>query len=172
LKAKKLQVDGSPGLSNTPEQKRWQPILLSNIPRGDYSLREPDSDLPAREAAMRTSAAPTFFPLHGGYADGAVFANNPSLVGVAKIKAHYPHFKMADMRVLSLGTGGFPYSIDMHGNENADWGLRQWAPHLVDMLFDASAVNVDMTLRLLMGDENYHRLDPPLPWKIDLDDVS
>lgn len=132
-----------PEVCETPgRQQRWQPVLLSNIARGDFSKGEPDIDLPAREAAMRTSAAPTFFPLHGGYADGAIFANNPSLVGVAKMKAHYPHLKMAEMRVLSIGTGGFPYSIDLHGNNDADWGLRQWAPHLVDMLFDASAVNV------------------------------
>ena len=102
---------------------------------------------------------------------GAVFANNPSLVGVTKVKSHYPLLKIADVRVLSLGTGDFPASIDLQGDDNADWGIRQWAPHLLDMLIDASSVNVDMNLRLLMN-ANYHRLDPVLPWRINLDNTD
>jgi len=38
-------------------------------------------------------------------------------------------------------------------------------------LIDASSVNVDMNLRLLMN-ANYHRLDPLLPWKINLDNTD
>lgn len=100
-----------------------------------------------------------------------MFANNPSLVGVTKVKSHYPLLKTADVRVLSLGTGDFPASIDLQGDDNADWGIRQWAPHLLDMLIDASSVNVDMNLRLLMN-ANYHRLDPLLSWKINLDNTD
>ena len=54
---------------------------------------------------------------------------------------------------------------------HADWGIRQWAPHLLDMLIDASSVNVDMNLRLLLN-SNYHRLDPLLPWRINVDNTD
>jgi len=39
------------------------------------------------------------------------------------------------------------------------------------MLIDASSVNVDMNLRLLLN-SNYHRLDPLLPWRINLDNTD
>ena len=39
------------------------------------------------------------------------------------------------------------------------------------MLIDASSVNVDMNLRLLLN-ANYHRLDPLLPWRINLDNTD
>ena len=120
---------------------------------------------------LKASAAPTLFPLHEGFTDGAVFANNPSLVGVTKVKSHFPRIKSADIRVLSLGTGDFPASVDLQGDDDADWGIRQWAPHLLDMLIDASSVNVDMNLRLLLN-RNYHRLDPLLPWRINVDNTD
>jgi patatin-like phospholipase/acyl hydrolase len=138
---------------------RWQPAVFSNIPQTVSGTEAPDTEMPVIQAALRTSAAPTLFPLHEGYTDGgpsarslvcvekvgrgrgdvsgacagAVFANNPSLVGVTKVKSHFPTLKSADVRVLSLGTGDFPTSIDLQGDENASWGIRQWAPHLLDM---------------------------------------
>ena len=100
-----------------------------------------------------------------------MFANNPSLVAVAKVKAHFPSVDLGRIRVLSLGSGSFPYNADLHGDEDADWGLRQWAPHLLDLLVDASSVTVDMNLRLLLN-EGYHRVDPPLPWRISIEDTA
>ena len=150
---------------------RWQPAVFSNIPQTVRGSDRPNLDMSVIRAALRTSAAPTLFPLHEGFTDGAVFANNPSLVGVTKVKSHFPRIKSADIRVLSLGTGDFPASVDLQGDDDADWGIRQWAPHLLDMLIDASSVNVDMNLRLLLN-RNYHRLDPLLPWRINVDNTD
>lgn len=48
---------------------------------------------------MRSAAAPTYFPVYQGYCDGAVTANNPSLVAVSMALAHYPGLRRENIRV-------------------------------------------------------------------------
>ena len=45
-----------------------------------------------------------YFPTHGGYADGGVFANNPSLCAMTKVLSHLPGLSHKDVSVLSVGT--------------------------------------------------------------------
>jgi patatin-like phospholipase/acyl hydrolase len=52
---------------------------------------------------MRTSAAPTYFPVFRGYTDGGLVANNPSILAISKAMAHYPNVNMKNVAVLSLG---------------------------------------------------------------------
>lgn len=85
----------------------WRPAVFSNMPRSG-GLIEPDSDLLVWDAAMRTSAAPTFFPVFKGYTDGGIVANNPSIIAVSKAMAHYPFITTRNVAVLSLGAGSFP----------------------------------------------------------------
>ena len=72
-------------IPGAPSPSRWQPAVFSNIPQTVKGSGRADIRMPVTQAALRTSAAPTLFPLHDGYTDGAVFANNPSLVGVTKV---------------------------------------------------------------------------------------
>ena len=147
----------------------WQPCLFSNIPRYSGTV-EPDSALCA-DVACRTSAAPTYFPAAEGiYVDGAIFANNPALTAMAKAKSHYRHVRTSRVAMLSIGSGSYDYFIPKEEG-TMDWGLRQWAPYLRNILLDSSAISLDTNMSLLMG-EQYHRVNPPLRSDMDLDDVE
>jgi len=146
--------------SKSQETRRWVPRFFHNLP-GSTSNDELVVDV-----ALRTSAAPTYFPVYQGYVDGGVFANNPSLCAVtAAISAGVA---LTDIAVLSLSTGRDGLFIAEEQCGKGNWGLTQWAPHLADMLLDAGLEVTDFQCQALMG-PRYHRIDPALPREIALD---
>lgn len=55
----------------------------------------------------------------------------------------------------------------------ADWGIRQWAPYLLDLLLSGDSVTTEMVMHYMMAHSNlYHRFDLKLPRAIALDDVT
>jgi patatin-like phospholipase/acyl hydrolase len=44
-------------------------------------------DIYAYEAAMRTSAAPVFFPIYQGFCDGGIISKDPGMMAVSKVSA-------------------------------------------------------------------------------------
>jgi len=97
---------------------------------------ERDYHIPAYQAAMATSAAPTYFApytsdyedLNGtkkGFAnkvDGGVMANNPTLVALLEALKAFK-VEMSDLEILSLGTG---YKKFTDGGSREKWGLHYW----------------------------------------------
>ena len=158
----------------------WRPAVFSNIPKLDGKL-EPDLDLHAWDAAMRTSAAPTYFPSHKGYVDGAMFANNPSMLAVSKACAHFPKVTPENTVVLSVGVGNFPISIETPEDQDLDWGIKDWVPYIFDLLLDGDSLASELLLRYMLispsknqnnPENRYHRIDATLPRYMELDDVS
>nr|CAG4717988.1 unnamed protein product [Naegleria fowleri] len=82
-------------------------------PQGELTQRQLPSDYYLRDIALATSAAPTFFPIRTiesitdpsdkhDYIDGAVTANNPTMLAYLKAKKLYPG---DNIYVISLGCG-------------------------------------------------------------------
>lgn len=95
-----------------------------------------DFHIPAYQAALATSAAPTFFsPFEAKYTDlngvdktfknkvdGGVFANNPSLLVIIEAQEAFKQ-ELSNLKVLSLGTG---YQKFSDGEKRKKWGLHYW----------------------------------------------
>jgi hypothetical protein len=141
--------------------RRW-------IPRFFHNLHDsPCNNELVVDVALRTSAAPTYFPIYQGYVDGGVFANNPSLCAVTTAIA--AGIKLEDICVLSLSSGRDGLFVPQTKYGDGDWGLAQWAPQLSDMLLDAGIEVTDFQCAQLLG-AHYHRVDPPLPGPVALDE--
>jgi uncharacterized protein len=63
-----------------------------------------DQSWPAWEVCRAATAAETFFQPWKGFADGGIYANNPSMVALAAA-ARVLGNKMEDIEILSIGTG-------------------------------------------------------------------
>jgi len=147
-------------LDNDANPRMWKPKFFHN-----YDSPGNDREVSALDAALRTSAAPTYFPSYQGYIDGGVVANNPSTCALARaIKAGQ---KLEDIELLALGTGVSPGFI--HGDH--DWGRTQWLAPLLKILFEGMPGVADYQCEQLLG-ERYRRLDALLPHAIDLDAVT
>lgn len=80
-----------------------------------------DGRLSLIDAAMATSAAPTYFRPHrcadldAYFADGGLVANNPSYVALHEVlrdmKTDFPDAKVRDVKIFNVGTLGEEYSI-------------------------------------------------------------
>ncbi|HWQ12663.1 MAG TPA: patatin-like phospholipase family protein [Roseiflexaceae bacterium] len=143
--------------------RSWKPKFFHNYPG-------PDSDGQERivDVAMRTSAAPTYFPAADGYIDGGVVVNNPAMSALAQaINDQTGGRSLADLRLFSLGTGYNPTFI---AGRNLDWGFGQWARPLIGLMIDGVMGVADYQCRQLLGERQYHRLDCMLPTVIALDE--
>jgi len=154
--------------------ERRSPVFF----RSALAKRSGDHDFLARDVALATSAAPTYFPPvrlpavppQPAYAlvDGGVFANNPGMC--AFVDDTTVNGDSERTLMVSLGTGvltrRFAYE-DAKG-----WGLLEWAPRVLDVVFDGVSDTVNYQLETLLGDR-YHRLQAVLDKASDsMDDAS
>ncbi|MEJ2265588.1 MAG: hypothetical protein P8X95_19265 [Anaerolineales bacterium] len=144
--------------------RTWKPKFFHNYPGEDSDAAEKVVDV-----ALRTSAAPTYFPIYQGYIDGGVFATNPSVCALTQ--ALHPETGgqgLEDLVILSIGTGTNPMYLT---ETDADWGLAQWAPHMVSLMLEGGSGMADYQCRQILG-ERYFRINPVLPVPIGLDGVN
>jgi len=159
------------------------PIFFTNNPKAEetenFDSRKVCSGFKMFEAAMATSAAPTFFPPYqletghrtdeGYYAlvDGGIFANNPSSLAMMEAMISYKRktdeeLHRKDTLVVSLGTGSLTKKYKYREVKN--WGQIKWALPLLNVVFDGQSESVAYQLAHLMvtkGDQennrNYYR---------------
>lgn len=116
-----------------------------------------------RRLALMTSAAPTYFPCirddsdDSWFVDGAMAANNPSLIGYTKALKQWPG---EEIRILSVGTGYKKLSIN--GEYASQWGAFRWlASSIVDITIAAPAQLTHSLCKDLLP-KGYLRINSPL----------
>ena len=131
-------------------------------------------EIPIWQAALATSAAPTFFPaVRVNFAssgakdlvDGGIWCNNPSfLVATHMVKK----FKapLQNMRILSLGTGESPADF-----LSKSGGEISMAGPIIDVLMRSNSTGTHMIMSSLFG-QKYKRINPFLENSIGLNSTS
>ncbi len=149
------------GVQDGQAARTWKPKFFHNFPGSDSDAAEKVLDV-----ALRTSAAPTYFPIYQGYVDGGVVANDPALCGLAQALHPATGGQQLDgVTLLSLGTGLSPHFLP---EMDASWGLVQWAPHLITMMMEGSAGVTEYECQQILG-ERYMRLNARLASSISMD---
>ncbi len=195
-------------LGNLPIQKALKEVFLTSY---DTELRMPVfftsnhkkerlgenyhkicTDLTMKQAAMATSAAPTFFPpykvetvhppdnQHYSLVDGGVFANNPASLAIMEAiidaKKRGETIQLNEILLVSIGTGSLTrkYSYD----QTKTWGKLQWMIPALDIVFDGASESVSCQLEQLLptvgnSPKHYYRFQELLNGvHDDMDDAS
>lgn len=123
------------------------------------------------DALLASSAAPGFFPAHvtGGRAflDGGLAANDPSLCALAAALAEGA--PLPEIRLVSVNAGAPPVPGDPDALR--EWGLLEWAPHILQTVFDAQIQTTGRLVGELLPPEHVVRVSLPI-LGIGLDEAS
>jgi patatin-like phospholipase/acyl hydrolase len=142
----------------------WKMKFFHNYPGPDS-----DGDQLVVDVGVRTSVAPAYFPVYQGYIDGGVAASNPAMCALAQALDRVAgRQNICDVNLLSMGTG---YNRHYLPVQNADWGLVQWAPHLINIMLEGDQDLVDFQCRQVLDDQ-YFRVNPLLPREIGLGSIK
>ncbi|HXR78764.1 MAG TPA: patatin-like phospholipase family protein [Bryobacteraceae bacterium] len=162
---------------NNSKTGNWAPITISNFPDDPGAATYPI------DAALSTSAAPTYFPPYqhptfGYCADGGVYANNPGCMAIAA--ALNSGVALSDIVMLSLGTGMNPENVQITPPAT-DYGPLMWmlpiaygstpASPILSILMDGVASADAFICQQLLGSK-FQRLQVPLTSAVPLDDYQ
>lgn len=144
--------------------RTWKPKIFHNFPGNDS-----DGEALVVDVAMRSSAAPTFFPTYQGFCDGGVAANNPAMIGLAQaLDPRTAKMQVDEIKVLSLGCGQVERYIK---GTNLDWGVAQWGPKLLYMMLEGTVEIANFQCKVILK-ERFHRVSPPLKGVFPLDNFD
>ncbi len=165
------------------EPVNFRPTVFNSCFQRDQKLKMVD-------VALRSSAGPSYLPIHQMHTDGGVGMNHPAMSAVAfainKNKANMIDtdarrtdtamkglgYDMQDLHVLSLGTGtsNSSYLKDLDVADG-DKGSLFWATRIADILTESNMQVSEYYVRQVLDKDQYMRIqfnfnDPKAPSEI------
>jgi len=152
------------------------PVLFDSAADDNQVFFDQIRDASLVDAAMATSAAPTYFPPHRvesrrplSLVDGGVFANNPVALAYAFTRPR----DVEDEVVVSIGTGSMTQSYPYE--EIRNWGAIRWAIPLLSTMMDGQSEAAALVMKRVLPAGRLFRWQALLSEESvpqDLDDVS
>lgn len=158
--------------------------------KSDYFQRNTErANEKLKDIAMATSAAPTYFKAKTGLKhshnliDGGICANNPSLSALVDSLGFQennslnttPPSGMEDVIIVSIGTGEIgemPYdSSKLVNGGKINWIRNNSTTPIIDVLMESQSQLAHFQAKFLLK-ERYLRINPKLPFKMELDDIK
>lgn len=148
--------------------------LISGMPRmfkfphkeGNFFM---DRDIKMVDVALATSAAPTYLPIHEHrnilYADGGLWANNPSLCGLLEALKFFvgPQKQFETFKILSIS--GVTQPSGWASTSKRRRSFRHWGNKLFQASMDGQAYFNDFFLTNIIGhiqpSGTYYRIPAP-----------
>lgn len=128
------------------------------------------------DVAMATAAAPTYFspvrvqPHQGVYVDGGLWANDPTVVAVARA-VHTLNIAPEQIRVLAIGTGRIANGLSLaQAKERRTYSVATLR-YLTELVGAVQAWHAQQLGDQLLSPNQIERVNPVLPEWIALDDV-
>jgi patatin-like phospholipase/acyl hydrolase len=169
-----------PSNDTREEYRTWKATLYHRFPSNPCD-KSKNREATLVDIVMRSSAAPSYFPVYQGFTDGGVFANNPSMCAVVEAAdKDTGRRNTEDLVLLSLGTGqnrDYYYiralnPVDPHqaqlDKDNPKWGLFSWGTRLIELMFSATS-ELQFYLSIKLLEDRCKRINPLLPEPIGLD---
>jgi hypothetical protein len=123
-----------------------------------------DRSWPAWEVFRCATAAETYFPSWKGFADGGIYANNPSMVALSAAVRVLGE-KIEDVEILSIGTGDMPSEGEAPEGrlQTALWVLRAMLNGASDKMHDyfVKSLPVKKYTRINFIGESSWKMDDP-----------
>jgi patatin-like phospholipase/acyl hydrolase len=136
-------------------------IYLFRTPHSPHLRR--DWRVPMVDVALATSAAPGYFVPHRvgdvRMIDGGIYANNPAMLALTEAM-RFCGQPSETVHMLSVGTTSERRKVDTRRDGG---GLVQLRHSLVGHAMNGQKRIAENHPRLLIGDDQFHRLDPVVP---------
>ncbi len=139
-------------------------------------MHSPDNDggETVMDVAMRTTAAPTYYPVYQGYVDGGVVCCNPSVPAIAQAMdpVRGAGVSLSQIYVLSIGLGHARDAVEEAKEKELHWGVFEWLESdlLTTMMLEGVAGVNHYIAQQLLGERGYRRIDFKLPVNVEADD--
>ena len=143
-------------------------VPVYDFKEGRPKIVDETDDLTLAEMVLRTTAAPTYFaPIQSRWADGGVFANNPSMLALGRVRRDFD-IPMESIYILSLNTAGSFWKDPKVGDNMTK---LSWIEPLIKSQLDGNEEIAEYQCETFLGDRHF-RVVPNLTGKVEIDDLS